>query len=500
MRVPFFVWLALGLGLRLLLVSQPPVEDNSWIRQTQTADAIQSWVLAGHPSWDAGVSWRGDTKARLALELPVYNFLVYLGVWAGIPVNVAGRLISALLWALGFLLLQEIWRRWLDIRETFWANLLFVLSPASIAFGQAIMPEMLVQLLGVGFILLLFRYDRNPSLIGWWSLVTVGAMGALIKLPGFTQYYLILGGMLFFRDGWKVFAQARVWAGGIFTLTVLWLWSRYTQSVNSEFFPEWTASANLQGFIGRWEDRLEPVYWIRLFFYLFLLVGTPAAWLVLLLGGIGGLKNWLRAPLLGPWLAGLGMMVLLWGPRTCMGHAYYCLPFLVPICALFGKSAGFFLAQKNRPPWLASGLAGAVLLGCLPMTAYLLRPDVTLRETADWMQKNIPQGGLVIIKANHSAYTREYPELPGFSYLSGRHTWVWTRVLNSQERDKALETSSWIVETIPAFPVPWWENLRKKIKGHERPAEDISDLLERLDARLVEESGRFRAFRTNPGK
>lgn len=140
----------------------------------------------------------GDTKARLALELPIYNFLVYLGVWAGIPVNVAGRLISALLWALGFLLLQEIWRRWLDIRETFWANLLFVLSPASIAFGQAIMPEMLVQLLGVGFILLLFRYDRNPSLIGWWSLVTVGALGALIKLPGFTQYYLILGVMLFF--------------------------------------------------------------------------------------------------------------------------------------------------------------------------------------------------------------------------------------------------------------------------------------------------------------
>jgi hypothetical protein len=134
------------------------------------------------------------------------------------------------------------------------------------------------------------------------------------------------------------------------------------------------------------------------------------------------------------------------------------------------------------------------------MTAYLLRPDVTLRETADWMQKNIPQGDLVIIKANHSAYTREYPELPGFSYLSGRHTWVWTRFLNSQERDKALETSSWIVETISAFPIPWWENLRKKIKGHERPAEDISDLLERLDARLVEESGRFRAFRTNPGK
>lgn len=500
MRRSFLFWLVLGLGLRLVLVSQPPVEDNSWIRQTQTADAIQNWVHAGHPSWDAGVSWRGDSGARLAQELPLYNLLVYLGATAEIPLNAAGRLTSALLWALGFLLLQEIWRRWLDVRETFWANLLFVLSPASIAFGQAIMPEMLVQLLGLGLILLMFRYNRKPCLLGWWSIVTVGVLGALIKLPGFTQYYLILGVMLFSRDRWKVFAQLRVWAGGILTLAALWLWGRYTQSVNSVFFPDWTASANLQGFLGRWEDRLESVYWIRLLFYLFVLVGTPAAWLAAFLGGTNMAKGWLKLPLLTPWLVGLGMMILVWGPRTCMGHAYYCLPFLVPICALFGKSAGFFLGQKNRPSWLAPGLAAAVLLGSLPMTAYLLRPDATLRETATWMQKNIPQGDLVIIKANHSAYTTEYPELPGFSYLSGRQTWIWTRFLGSQERQRALETSSWIVETLPAGHQVWWERVRQAIKGHHRPMEDISELLRQSDARLVHESNRFRAFRIGPGR
>lgn len=500
MRRSLLVWLALGMGLRLVFIFQPPVEDNSWIRQTQTADAIQSWVLAGHPSWDAGVSWRGDTGARLAQEVPLYNLLVYLGASAGVPLNAAGRLVSALLWALGFLWLQEIWRRWLNPQETFWANLLFVFSPASIAFGQAIMPEMLVQLLGLSFILLLFRYERNPSLVCWWSLVTVGALGALIKLPGFTQYYLILGVMLFLRERWRVLVQARVWAGGIFTLALLWLWSRHTQSVNSEYFPEWTASANLQGFLGRWEDRLEPVYWVRLFFYLFVLVGTPAAWWSILLGGSSAARGWVKLPLLAPWLAGLGMMVLLWGPRTCMGHAYYCLPFLVPLCALFGKSAGFVLGQKNGSSWLAPGLAGAVLLGCLPMTAYLLRPDATLRDTAEWMQRNIPQGDLVILKANHSAYTREYPELPGFSYLSGRHTWIWTRFLSSPERKRALETSSWIVETLASPRIPWWEEIRKKIKGHDRPEEDISDLLRQSDPRLVYESNQFRAFRIGPGR
>ena len=150
MRGSILIWLGLGLGLRLILLFQPPVEDNSWIRQTQTADAIQSWMNAGKPSWDAGASWRGDTGARLAQELPLYNLLVYLGARAGVSLNVAGRLTSDLLWGAGFLLLQAIWRRWLNERETFWANLLFVFSPISIAFGQAIMPEMLVQLLGLG--------------------------------------------------------------------------------------------------------------------------------------------------------------------------------------------------------------------------------------------------------------------------------------------------------------------------------------------------------------
>ena len=169
MRVHALLWLACGVFLRLLWLGQPPVEDNSWIRQTQTADAIQSWVEAGHPSWDAGVSWRGDTGARLVQELPLYNLLVYGAKVAGIPLNAAGRLLSAVLWGVGFLLVQKIWQRWLNPRETFWANLLFVLSPGSIAFGQAIMPEMLVQLLGIGFVVLLFRYRDQPSLALWWA-------------------------------------------------------------------------------------------------------------------------------------------------------------------------------------------------------------------------------------------------------------------------------------------------------------------------------------------
>ena len=49
------------------------------------------------------------------------------------------------------------------------------------------------------------------------------------------------------------------------------------------------------------------------------------------------------------------------------------------------------------------------------MAAYLMRPDETLRESTAWMRENIPAEGLVIIKANPSMHTREYPQLQGLA-------------------------------------------------------------------------------------
>ena len=116
-----------------------------------------------------------------------------------------------------------------------------------------------------------------------------------------------------------------------------------------------------------------------------------------------------------------------------------------------------------------------VIGGCLVMAAYLMRPDETLRQTTLWMRENVPYGDLVIIKA-YSVYAWKYPQLPGFSYLSGRRNWIWSPYLCDEERARALKTSRWIVETLPPSKTSWWENVRKQIKGHERPVEDISRL------------------------
>ena len=58
------------------------------------------------------------------------------------------------------------------------------------------------------------------------------------------------------------------------------------------------------------------------------------------------------------------------------------------------------------------------------MAAYLMGPDETLRQTMLWMRENILVGHLIIIRGNDSVYTWKYPQLPGFSYLNGRGTWI----------------------------------------------------------------------------
>ena len=490
-----WLWLGLGIGLRLILIGQPPVQDNSWIRQTQTADAIASWVEESPLALSARASWRGDLNARLLLEFPIYNLMVWAPAKLGVPLDVAGRLVSMLLWVAGFLLLQRLWMRWLNERETFWANLLFVFSPLSIAFGQAIMPEMLVQLLVIGMVLQAVRYGERPKAAIWWAMVGLGLVGCLLKLPEVSHIYLLFAVALGWPQKWKVLFTPRVQLGGLLTLAGLSLWGALTNKMNGECFAEWNSGSNLTSFLGDLDGRLSLRNWTRLVAYQFLLLASPGVWLAMVIGWRNisvslGQNRWMLA-----WWVGLGGFVLLWGGPTCMGHAYYNLPFLIPICWAFGlaMNCDFWQLRPAARKWLGAG----VLAVTLPMTAYLLRPDPILAETTKWMEQNIPKGDLAIIKANHSVYTLEYPQLPGFSYLSGRGAWIWTKFLPPPEQERAMQTARWIVETHPPSKDSWWEGLRKKIKQHEPASEDITMLLKNTGAVGVKYESAFTIYKTS---
>ena len=158
---PFWILLLIGIALRLVALNQPLV-DSGLLRQVQTAAATKSLIEQPGIPLSSQISWLGNLDARYVQELPLYNYLVIPVFKITGHLDASGKLVSVALWALSFWLLQKVWRRILTPQQTFWANLLFVVAPIGVFYGQAFMPEMLIQTLAFGFVILTMRYDEIP--------------------------------------------------------------------------------------------------------------------------------------------------------------------------------------------------------------------------------------------------------------------------------------------------------------------------------------------------
>jgi len=62
------------------------------------------------------------------------------------------------------------------------------------------------------------------------------------------------------------------------------------------------------------------------------------------------------------------------------------------------------------------------------------------------------------------------PAIPAPAYnLTGRRTWIWTRLVPEQEKQRALETSLYLIVTNPPATTSPLETLRQKFKGPPAP-------------------------------
>jgi hypothetical protein len=192
-------------------------------------------------------------------------------------------------WALGFWLLQKLWSQALPKDAHFWANLLFVLAPMSWYLSTAFMPETLVQLLSITFILLVIRHSCQPSSANAVALVLVAGLGLLIKLPSFAHLGIFLILVLVDRGGWRALLNPILIMGGLIIIASLLAWSQFIESVNTAYFPYWTGRENLVGFIQPGFSRLSSTFWIKFLgynlAYTIPLMAAPFAFL-------GFLSNW----------------------------------------------------------------------------------------------------------------------------------------------------------------------------------------------------------------
>lgn len=499
MRPAWFWWmLALGVALRLATVGQPCF-NNSNLRQTQTAVVTQSMITGGGFALEGAVSWMGDQEARLLLELPLYNWLV-AALHAVIGhLDVCGKLVTVGFWALSFWLLQFLWRRLLDVEETFWANFLFLFAPLSLFFGQAFQPEMLILAAGLGLLVLLWKYLENPTLAWFLGLAATGLIGLLLKAPEILHLYLVIVVMIGAREGVAAVRRPRYWVALLATAAILRLWSRQIDRVNAAHFGEWTSAKVVEFMIGPWLEHVHPVGYLRLLVYLTLFCGAVSG-MVWVLWGLKEMWQRRRNLFIIAWLGSLVFFYVFWAGAAARVHSYYHLPALGPVCLLFGLGAVRCLKTERalrRPLAARLGLALVVLAGAAGPCAFLYQQDRVLMAACDWLRRHTAPEDLVLVRVNHRTDTSTYRHNSTVAYYGQRRIWCWVPDLPEPDRQRALRTSRWALVTHPPTKVEPVERWRRWVKQMPLPVEDMSWLETKGFAKHFQGDG-FTVYKRTP--
>jgi 4-amino-4-deoxy-L-arabinose transferase-like glycosyltransferase len=451
-----FWWLlAIGVALRCVAINQPLV-DAHLLRQGMTAAATRDLIDEAGFHLSASVPWVGDISQRYVQEFPLYNFLVMAVHRVTGNLDLSGKLTSILLWAASFWVLQFIWRRVLDRQQTFWANLLFVIAPLNVFFGQAFMPEMLIQLLALGFIAAAIRYYEEATLVRWITCAAIGLLGLLIKVPEFAHLYIVLLALILLREGMRALWRPRYLIAAAATLIAIVGWSHYIDAVSADALAFGSAQDKLFVYTGSLGGRLHIVPWIMICLYLgVFVVPGPAA--LITLYGLWVFVREKRERILEWWLLSSAAFYLVWFGTAGTSQSYYNMPAVAPLCALFGIGMTRLLEMPLVLRWrrLAEILAlFLTVVPAAPIWKYLFTQDRQILAAAKWVRQNTLPNDVILFRPNHSSAMMDYPWNPLLAYYGRRKTFVWTGKTPGLYRSAALERATYAVVTLSKAPPP----------------------------------------------
>jgi len=500
------VLLTLGIAIRLPDLARPLDEGY---RNAQTATLTAGMIEDGQLRLDPIAPWRGDLGARLVQELPVYN-LATLAVDAlpGLTLDMAGRVTSLVFWFLSFIALQALWRRTLPPKAAFWANLLFIFAPMNWYLSTAFMPESLLQLLAIGFMVFVLDYARKSTWGAFAGLFITGLLGLLVKFPGFVHLGLFAGLVLIDRQGWKSLFRPILLSAGLVIALCLLAWGEYVKAMNQPHFSDWAGWENIVEFIRPEASRLSPSYWLPLVGYNVAFITAIASVPFVAIGMWGFCTRIRRSFRSRVWVylfLSLLLSWLVWG-KGAPAQNYYNLPNLVFFCAAFGSGISAVRGYLARQAWMLrlyrwSGAIVAASIALLGLAGYLYlsRPDRITVAVADWVSANLPPDAMVAYQPRHAPTVMDYPHQPLLSHLTGRRSWILVRSTTEAELAQALATSACFIVTHPDQNPGTLEILRQWFKGCSRSIQAQITNLDHFHFHEVAANAQFSVFvKKNP--
>ena len=495
----FWAFLILGVILRCAALNQPLV-DAHLLRQCQTAAATRDLMQQPGLAVSTRLPWIGDSESQYVLEFPLFNYLV-IGVHAlARNLELSGKLTSIILWAASFWLLQAVWRRMLDDEQAFWANLLFVLSPLEIFYGQAFMPEMLVQVAAFGFLVLMLRYVENPSLPRWLAAVGCGLVALLLKFPAVAHLYLVLAVLLFRREGWRGAIRPRYVGAAIVTVVCLKLWSGYADAINTHPLSFGGSKENLRVFIGTFGDRLQLKLWITIVLCLGAFVVPGPALIAAGYGFLNVIRRCGTHLILTCWLAALVVYYLLWFGNGPSKQSYYNLAAVAPLAALGGIGIVALFKRERVARWgrpFAAAFAVLLVAFVIPICLYLFQQDRRILAASLWARDHLRPEEVFVFRALHRWDMVDYPCNPVPAFYSNRQTFVWTRGTPDNVKASDLQKAAAVVITLPPEEESAFGVINRRIRGLAKPAPENFEWLAAEGFREVAREGGFVVYQKN---
>jgi Dolichyl-phosphate-mannose-protein mannosyltransferase len=263
----YFLWVGLD----------QPALDLFNFRQTQTAwSAYWLWRDGFRLAYETpvlGYPW------AIPFEFPLYQELVALLRKAGVPIDVAGRLLSFAFY-IGTLYPLWILTKALNLGRLVWliAAVLFLASPFYVYWSRTVMVESCALFFSVFALALIAKYLKEGS--KWTLLIAfiAGSLGVLTKATTFPAYAFLAGLLVLahayadYREGHLSAASLR-WRGSalaalIAAILVGAVWTWYTDEIKSQNpFGDFLTSVNLAHWnFGSWQQRISADLWRKAIF------------------------------------------------------------------------------------------------------------------------------------------------------------------------------------------------------------------------------------------
>jgi Dolichyl-phosphate-mannose-protein mannosyltransferase len=402
-----------------------PALDLFSFRQTQTA-------ISAYWAWREGFRLAYQTPVlgfpwSIPFEFPIYQWLMVLARYAGVPFDIGGRLLSFGFYIASLLPLLSVTRSLKLDRSTFLIiGVLFLSSPLYIFWSRTILIESCALFFALAWFAMLLRFMNRPNcrkLVGTTILGSVAVLAKATTFPAFDMLggLLILSGL---RAIWREKPSAPSLRTLIFAtlasvvpLCVEYAWVIYTDAVKMlNPVGALLTSSQVSGFaFGTLDQRFSVELWRDVIFARVLHDTFGYGFLVALVAGGALLTS--RRRLLGGFAAVAAFLLpFLLFTNLHIVHSYYQYANAIFALAATGLAIGYIAKTGRRV--LASLILIAVALGQLVYFHNTYAPvfNVDFRQIHTSLiaqltkQNTSPDDGLLVIGQDFASDIPYYSE------------------------------------------------------------------------------------------